>query len=279
MKILKIPFSLVGFLPVLYYFHIDQCQCATELAKINGTIITLEEFNKKYKENLKFYQSQIPTRKNVLEDLIKRELGIQEAKKMGLDRDADVIERMNTVLYHALLEKKLNPTFEKIFVEDADAKSFYDKYPEIRSSQIFIGVSPNSSETIRNTAYEKIKKLEETHLKSGKMSFAEIAQQFSEGNAAPQGGDIDYHMKDSPDPTYYEAALRLKTPGKVSGIIKTSYGFHIIKLTGVRSWDEVDRPKVKRVLIEKKRRDMFEAYLKELKQKANVTVRSELVKD
>jgi hypothetical protein len=35
---------------------------ATELAKINGNVITLEEFNKKYRENLKFFQFKAPTK-------------------------------------------------------------------------------------------------------------------------------------------------------------------------------------------------------------------------
>ena len=77
---------------------------ATELARVNGTLITLEDFNKKYRENLKFFQFKTPTREGVLDDLVKRELGIQEAKKLGLDKDPEIVDRMYTVLYHSLLE-------------------------------------------------------------------------------------------------------------------------------------------------------------------------------
>ena len=64
---------------------------STELAKVNGKVITLEYFNKKYSENLKYFQFRRPTKKNVLDDMIKRELGIQEAKRLKLDRDPGVI--------------------------------------------------------------------------------------------------------------------------------------------------------------------------------------------
>src|SRR6186713_1856005 len=87
---------------------------ATELAKVNGKVITLEDFNKKYQALLPLYTNKTPTKSNVLDDLIKRELGIQEAKKMKLEQDPDVQDEMNTVLYQALLRKQLAKEFEKI---------------------------------------------------------------------------------------------------------------------------------------------------------------------
>ena len=64
---------------------------STEVAKVNGKIITLEDFNKKYSALLPLYQNKTPTKAAVLEDLIKRELGIQEAKRLKLDQDPAVI--------------------------------------------------------------------------------------------------------------------------------------------------------------------------------------------
>ena len=45
-------------------------QAATELARINGTVISLEDFNKRYKESLKYFQFKAPTKKNVLDEII-----------------------------------------------------------------------------------------------------------------------------------------------------------------------------------------------------------------
>ncbi|MEO7165231.1 MAG: SurA N-terminal domain-containing protein, partial [Bdellovibrionia bacterium] len=85
----------VGFC-IFSYSHAH----ATELAKINGTTIVLEDFEKKYKDNLRFFPINAPTKKGVLDDLIKRELAIQEAKKEGLERDPEVRDRIDTLLYH-----------------------------------------------------------------------------------------------------------------------------------------------------------------------------------
>ncbi|MBC7691273.1 MAG: SurA N-terminal domain-containing protein, partial [Methylotenera sp.] len=146
-------------------------EAATELARINGTVISLEDFNKKYRENLKFFQFKAPTKKGVLDDLIKRELGIQEARRLKLDRDPEIVDRMNTVLYHALLDKQLGKEFEKINITDAEAKDFYSKNPELRTSHIFVQLKPDASKEDQAKAYAKIKNVQDTELKAGKTSF------------------------------------------------------------------------------------------------------------
>lgn len=251
---------------------------ATELAKINATTISLEEFNKKYGDNAKYFQYRAPSKKAVLDDLIKRELGIQEAKKLGLDKDPEVVDRMNTVLFQALIDKKLSPEFDKIKISDRDAKDFYAKHPEIRTSQIFIAVPGNATPAQEKEAQDKIKKIQSEHLAPGKMSFAEVAQRYSEGNAAPMGGDIDYQTPDKLDPAYYEAAVALRTPGKVSGIVRTAFGYHIIKLTGIRGWEDADRDQVKRALFDSKRTELFDKYMNSLRSSAKVTVNGDLIK-
>lgn len=270
-------FGLVGIV-VLLSANAQLLHAATELAKVNSRVITLEEFNKKYRENLKFFPMGAPSKKGVLEDLIKRELGVQAAKKQGLENDPEVLERINTVLYHALLERQLSKEFEKIQIADNEAKGFYAKNPEIRTSHLFVSVKPDASADEEKKARQKIQQME-TDLRAGKMSFAEIAQRKSEGVAAPMGGDIDFQTRDRLDPAYYEAALKLKSAGKVSPIVRTQFGYHIIKLTAIRPWEQADKPAVKRMLFDQRRAELFEKYMTTLRKQANVTVRGELLKD
>jgi peptidyl-prolyl cis-trans isomerase C/peptidyl-prolyl cis-trans isomerase D len=251
-------------------------QAATELARVNGTVITLQDFEKKYKDNLKFFQFKAPTKKNMLDDIIKREIGIQEAKKMGLDKDPDVVERMHTVLYQAFLDKKLAKQFDAIQVTDDEAKDFYAKNPEIRTSHIFVAVRPDAKSDDVKKAYATIKEIQDKHLKS--MGFAEVAQKFSEGGAAPMGGDIDWQTRDRLDPKYYETAVGLSVGG-VSGIVRSQFGYHIIKLTGKKSWDEVDRPMIKRIVYDERRAKIFEGFMTQLRNQAKVVVNAELLKE
>jgi parvulin-like peptidyl-prolyl isomerase len=271
--------KVVGFVGISSIGIINTIQAATELARINKTVISLEDFNKKYHESLRFFQLKQPTKGDILQELIKRELGIQEAKRMGLDRDPEVIDRMNTVLYHSLLEKKLTKDFEGIHISDEEAKSYYEKNHEIRTSHIFVALKPNASVKEQKEAYERIKKIRDEHLAGVKMSFAEVAQRYSEGPAAPMGGDIDYQTRERLDPTYYETALKLSSPGKVSDIIRSQFGYHIIKLTAIRSWEEEDKAQVKRMVFEVERAKIFEKYMGTLRNQAKVVVHPELLKD
>lgn len=252
---------------------------ATEIAKINGKIITLEELDQKYQQSLHFYQGKIPSKKELLDDLIKKEIAVQEAKKEGLDRDPGVIEAINTVLFNALVQHKLAKEFDAITVSDSEGQSFYTKNPEVRTSHIFIAAPIGISASDDKKAKERIQKIYDEHIRPGKEDFAEVAQRFSEGNAATMGGDIDWKMRDTIDPVYYAAAIALRRPGAISGIVRSPLGYHIIKLTGIKTWDEVDRPSVKRLLILDRQKEAFEKYMNQLKSHAQVTVHSNLIKE
>lgn len=255
---------------------------ATELARINENVITLEDFNGKYKENLKFFRYKAPTKKNVLDDMVKRDLGIQEAKKLGLDKDPEVVERINTVLYHSLLDKKLATKFDTIQITNDEIEDYYKKNPEIRTSHIFVQVRFDATPAQEKVALEKIKKIQgilNAALKSGKQTFAEIARTYSEGVAAAAGGDIDYQTKDKLDPVYYQASVDLKKVGNLSGIVRSQFGYHVIKLTGIKEFKEVDRGQYKRIIFDEKRAKIFETYMDDLKKKSKISVHYDLLKE
>lgn len=251
---------------------------AAELAKINGTTISLEDFEKKYQENKRYYQLKVPTRKLVLDDIMKRELGVQEAKRLKLDKDPDVLERFNTILYQALLEKKLSKTFENIKITDETAKNYYSRNPEIRTSHLFVGVPSSASAAEVEAARKRLISIRDTYLVNQKMGFAEVAQKFSEGMAAPTGGDLDFQTKDRLDPVFYQTALKLKV-GQMSEPVRSQFGWHIIKLTAVKDWDDVDKAKIKRLAFEEQREKVFDEYMEQLKKSARITVNTALLKD
>lgn len=247
------------------------------LAKINGTSLTLEDFNARYAENSRFFQFSAPDRKSVLEDIIKRELVVQEARRLGLEKNPAVAERINTVLYQAALDRQLGKDVEKITVTDAEAKSYYAGNPEIRTSHIFAALPPGASPEMEKAARSRLEEALKELKKGG--SFAEIAQQRSEGPTAPMGGDVDYKTRDALDPTYYAAALKLQKPGRITDIVRTPFGLHIIKLTAIRPWDETDHGQVKRQIFEQKRARIFESYVAGLRKKAKVSVNASLLKE
>lgn len=258
---------------------VGRAEVDKSVATVNGKVITQDYFNRKFNENARYLNLQTPTKKSFLDDLIRRELGLQEARKLGIDKDPSVVERMETVLYQSLIEKKLSGEFEKINVSDDQAKSFYDRNPEIRTSHIFVNVPAGASKAEEAKAMERIKKVRDQHLRTEKMSFAEAAQRFSEGPEAAMGGDMDYQTKDRLEPSYYAAAVKLGKVGNVSDIIRTRFGFHLIKLTGINAWEQVDKPRIKRIVFDERRKQIFDNYMESLRKQAKVAVRSELLAD
>ncbi|HUT77659.1 MAG TPA: peptidylprolyl isomerase, partial [Polyangia bacterium] len=63
--------------------------------------------------------------------------------------------------------------------------------------------------------------------------FAALARQLSEDGSAPQGGDLDWSPRGRMVPEFDDAMFALE-PGRVSGVVETKYGFHVIKSEGVR---------------------------------------------
>ncbi len=268
--------SSLLFLSTLLIY--PSAHAVTELARVDKQVITLEELNKKHQDSLRFFQFRSPSKKEVLEDLIKREVGILEAKKMGLDRDPEIMDRMNTVLYHAMLDKKLSKDIEKIFISDEEAKKYYEKNPELRTSHIFAAVKPDATAEEELAAKAKLERIVKEYLVKEKRTFSEVAQSFSEGIAAPVGGDIDYQTKDKLDPAYYSSALSLKVGEYTPSPVRTKFGWHIIRLTAKKSWsDLVDKPQVKRFVIDERKAELFENLMAQLKKSYKVTVKEDLI--
>lgn len=251
---------------------------ATEAAKVNDKVITIDQVTARIQEQARSGAPIALSKKMALDELVNREAAVQEAKKMKLDQDPVVAERISNVLYFAVLEKKLGTEFEKITLSDAEAKNWYEKNPEIKTSHIFVALPPGANADDEKKATAKLNGIL-AEIRSGKTSFAEAAQKSSEDPSAAMGGDLDYRMKDRLDPVYYRAALKLGKLGDISSVIRTPFGMHIIRLTGKHNWSEVDRQHVKRLILDDRRQEIVSRYLNDLRQKAKVTINSAAIKE
>jgi peptidyl-prolyl cis-trans isomerase C/peptidyl-prolyl cis-trans isomerase D len=251
---------------------------STEAARVNDRVITLEDVNSKLAEVARANPLNAPTKKQILDDLIKREAAIQEAKKLRLDQDPVVTERINNVLFFALLEKKLGADFERMTLSEAEAKGWYEKNPEIRTSHIFVALPPDATADDEAKASKKLANAL-SEIKSGKVSFAEAAQKYSEDPSSAMGGDLDYRMKDRLDSSFYKAAIKLGKVGDITNPIRTPFGMHLVRLTGKHPWVEVDRTRVKRLIIEERRQELVGRFLNDLRQKTKVSISDKSLKD
>jgi peptidyl-prolyl cis-trans isomerase D len=117
---------------------------------------------------------------------------------------------------------------------------------EERQAAHILFESAEQDETIAAKAEEVLVKL-----KAGE-DFAELAKTYSSDTfSAENGGDLGWFGKDIMDPAFELAAFSLVNKGDVSGVVKSEFGYHIIKLTDVKSEQMTAFEEVKEEIITK----------------------------
>jgi len=133
-----------------------------------------------------------------------------------------------------------NAVTPNISVSDEDIKAYYEQNQaryrqeeQRRASHILVAVESGASEAAREEARKKAQALAE-QAKAPNADFAKLARENSQDpGSAGNGGDLDWFGRGMMVKPFEDAAFALKE-GEVSEVVPTDYGFHIIKLTGVR---------------------------------------------
>ncbi len=112
--------------------------------------------------------------------------------------------------------------------------SFFSFPEERRASHILIQIADPANPEDDEKAKEKIEEIEK-ELKGG-ADFATLAREYSEDSAsAEKGGDLEFFTYYEMVPSFSEAVFALEEIGEVSEIVKTPFGYHLIKLTGIKA--------------------------------------------
>ena len=103
--------------------------------------------------------------------------------------------------------------------------------PQISASHILIRLSPDATAADSTQALELAASLRE-RIRAGE-DFATLARQYSDDEASGQrGGDLGQFDRTRMVPAFADAAYALENVGDVSDVVRTRFGYHLIKLTG-----------------------------------------------
>ncbi|MEO8122633.1 MAG: SurA N-terminal domain-containing protein, partial [Burkholderiales bacterium] len=138
----------------------------------------------------------------------------------------------------------LNTLKADITVSDEDLRKYYNENAaryttpeERRASHILINAPKDAPADVRAKAHAKADALL-AQVKKNPDSFAELAKKNSDDpGSAERGGDLDFFSRGAMFKPFEDAAFALK-PGEVSGVVESDFGYHIIKLTGVRGGEK-----------------------------------------
>lgn len=231
--------------------------------------ITLKEFNERIDE-VRSQAVNPPSPEEFLEELVRYEIGVQEARKQKLQDDPLVQERFRQELYKALIEKQIGQQVAKIDVSEAEMKKFYPKHPEIRTSHILIGLKQNPSSDEIKAAEKRAREIFK-EVKASARPFEDLAKVYTDDTLSKNnGGDVGYLTRVTLPPTYFEAAVKLKQ-NEISDIVRSHLGFHIIKMTGRRNYEQASKRVLRAAVFDQKRKQVFDAYFKNLKK--NYTIK------
>lgn len=249
---------------------------AQVLATVGNTKITLKEFNKKYS---KILESAIhpPTKGAYLEDLIRLEVGLQEARKKKLQNDPLVKDRYNQILYAALVEQAIGKTVEKIKITESDMKKYYNRSPELRTSHILVQVPENATAAQKKEAKARAQKILKEVLAS-KKSFAELVALYSDDQSTKRnGGDIGWQSRLTIVPQYYDAAMKMKKGRVHNRVVATKFGFHIVKLVDKNPYQKANKRHLRQVIFDQKRNEIFNKYFSSLKKRYKISINKKLL--
>ena len=116
-------------------------------------------------------------------------------------------------------------------------------------------------------------------VKTSKRPFEQLVKLYSDDTISKaNGGNVGYLTRVTAVPTYYNAAKKLKVGQIYPDLVETRYGFHIIKLTGRRTYKQADRTQLRAIVFEAKRKQIFDRYFAQLKKKYKISTNKAALK-
>jgi peptidyl-prolyl cis-trans isomerase SurA len=219
----------------------------------------------------------------VLQDVItKQKMSMPDFLK-SLEKEGTPIESVKKEIRSQLVRMRLlrREVKDKIIVSDEEIGEYYNKHREeyegkesVRMKQLLLLLPPNADITIKTKMKNEALRLRGL-IMSGE-SFDLLAAKYSQGPAAAQGGDVGFIERGTIIPEVDAAAFSLPVE-KVSEVIESSLGFHIIKVVdkkgaGLKPIAMV-REEIKAKIEDEKLDKKFDEWISSVRAKSHIETR------
>ncbi len=197
------------------------------------------------------------------EEVIAREIFMQEADKLGLAQSDDYRNQMELARQSILIRELFSDFQKKNPVTEAEMKAEYDKVEaansgkEYKARHILVEKEDQAKAIIAN-------------LKKG-AKFEDIAKkQSKDPGSGANGGDLDWSAADSYVPEFSQAMVKLNKGQVTDKPIKTQFGWHVIRLDDVRTPQLPAFDQVKPQLQQQMAQQKLAKFQEELRAKAKI---------
>lgn len=166
--------------------------------------------------------------KQAREEVVMREIFMQEAERRGLQRSPDYLQRMELMRQGLLINELFADEEKRHPITDKELKAEYDKLlaqsgagKEYRARHILVEKEEDAKALIAK-------------LKAG-AKFEDLAKKYSkDAGSAENGGDLDWATPNTYVPEFSEAMVKLQKGQTTDVPVKSEHGWHVIRLEDVR---------------------------------------------
>jgi peptidyl-prolyl cis-trans isomerase C len=197
------------------------------------------------------------------EEVIAREVFMQEAEKLGLSTSEDVKIQMELARQTILIRELFSDYQKKNPVTEEEMKAEYDKFAaanggkEYKARHILVEKESEAKDIIASLK------------KGGK--FDEIAKKKSKDpGSGAKGGDLDWANPSSYVPEFSEALGKLSKGQTTETPVKTQFGYHVIRVDDIRTAQLPSYEEVKPQIAQQMQQQKLAAFQEGLRKKAKV---------
>jgi len=236
----------------------------TEIAKVNDKSITQQN----YDDYLKAFpippgMNVAPNREVVVNELVNRELVVQDAIKQGLDKDASFLKQLEAMRYQALFNFGVQKHLETHPVDDKRLQEEYSKFKPLKQYK--------ARHIVLSTKEEAMTTLQQ--LQQG-MNFAQLAMQKSiDPISRSQGGDLGWLAPPQMLPPVAEVVVKMNKGQITPEPIQSKVGWHLVLIEDVREVPVVPFEQAKFQLLPVVQKQLMDEYLTKLKKEAKVDIK------
>ena len=198
----------------------------------------------------------------VKEELVRREILAQEAKKKGLDKTPNIQGQLELARQGVLIRAYLTEYVKANPISEAQLKAEYDV------------IKNNLGSTEYKTRHVLVEKEEEAKAIIAKLDkgekFSELAKVSKDPGSKDKGGDLGWSSPAAYVKPFGDALLKLKKGEYTKTPVHSDFGYHVIMLDDSRPANPPPFDQVKQQLQQRANQQQVENLVKDLRSKAKV---------
>ena len=214
----------------------------SDVARVGRATISREAFEREWNR-----RTDARSKEELLQELIRFESLLANARTAGLDRDPEIVAAFNRMVVGKFQEDQLHRRgLDSIQVSESEVQQYHEGHPErfTTPNQIRLGLirrraSPKAAPAAREQLRQEAQALWNQARQASDDGYRQLAVQHSDDQATRYaGGDTGWFVPERItsrwEPEIMQAALALSQPGELAPLVETRSGYYIVKLLGTQ---------------------------------------------